>query len=155
MRTWIVTVFFVTMTGILAGCASNNLKGDYVTRKNINAPVEGIIKAFDRVTIGLRGRSPNGREVVSKYQAIGKGVDEYNDDGASSKKRAYARLRILGDRRPYDLQMQVVTEEDDGEGGYEVTAYDDEKAARLLKKLLETLVARPDNKDFIDDFRSF
>lgn len=116
--------------------------------------MEGIVKAFDRVTIGLRGRSPNGRELVSKYQALGKGADEYDQSG-TSKERAYARLRILGDRRPYELQMQVVVEENMGGGEYEVQGYDDEKASRILRKLLETLATRPDNKDFIDDFRSF
>jgi hypothetical protein len=51
--------------------------------------------------------------------------------------------------------MQFVIEQDQGGGDYQATDNDDERAHKLLKKLLDALASRPDNKDFIDDFRTF
>lgn len=134
------------------GCASSGLKGTYAEKLQVGGSLESIVKAFDRATMGVRGRSTNGREIVSRYQSV-KG-DAY-DDASAKKNRAYARMLILGDRRPYDLQVQFVIEGDGGGGDYQVQSYDDERARKILKKILDTLAARPGSKDFIDDFRSF
>jgi len=139
---------------VFSGCSlfsGNNLKGSYVEKKRVNASLEGIIKAFDRATLGVRGQSANGREIVSRYQS----PNGRNESAATKKNRAYARLLILGERRPYDLQVQFVTEEDQGEGDYQALQTDDEMARKILKKVLDGLASRPDTKDFIDDFRAF
>ncbi len=153
MQKWILTVIAILS---LVGCESlyetGGLKGSFVEKKNVNSSVESIIKALDRSTLGVRGKSANGREIVSRYQSA-KG--DSNEPATTKKSRAYARLLILGDRRPYTLQMQFVIEEDQGDGEYVVMSTDDERAQKILKKLLDTLASRPDSKDFIDDFRSF
>lgn len=153
MTKWIVSVFIILST---AGCASifntGGMKGSFAEKKRVNASVEGIIKAFDKVTLGVRGKSANGREIVSRYMS----PKADNMEAASTKKsRGYARLLILGDRRPYDLQLQFVLEEDRGGGDYEALDTDDERSHKLLKKVLDALATRPDNKDFIDDFKAF
>lgn len=133
------------------GCASPP-SGPYAERNTVNASVSGIIRAFDRAAVGIRGRSANGRELVSKYHsATGDGYD-YADTKAE---RAYSKLRILGERRPYTLQVQVIVEKRNSKGVYRMVDYDQEKAEKVLKGLIDYLVTRPEREDFIDDFRPF
>jgi hypothetical protein len=142
---------YLLFVASLTSCTSLN-EGPFVDRKGVNSSVEGIIKAFDKGGIGIRGQSANGREIVTKYHSP-KG-DGY-DNAATKTTRAYSRLRILGDRRPYTLQVQYVVEKRKDSGEYVVQSYDEEKAQKILKKLLDFLVTRPDREDFIDDFRPF
>jgi hypothetical protein len=144
-------LFLIALNFIIMGCTSMK-QGTYAERKSVNASVSNIIKAFDKVAIGLRGRSANGRELVSKYHSPG--GDGY-DYAATSSKRAFSRLRILGERRPYNLQIQYVIESRNSMGVYSAQSYDQEKAQKILKDLMEYLVTRPDREDFIDDFRPF
>ncbi len=133
------------------GCASPP-SGPYAERNTVNASVSGIIRAFDRAAVGIRGRSANGRELVSKYHsATGDGYD-YGD---TKTERAYSKLRILGERRPYILQIQVIIEKRNSKGVYRLVDYDQEKAEKVLKGLIDYLVTRPEREDFIDDFRPF
>jgi hypothetical protein len=126
--------------------------GTYVERTSVNASVSQIIKAFDKAAIGLRGKSANGREVVSKYHTPG--GDGY-DNAATGSQRAFSRLIILGERRPYNLQIQYVIETKKSNGTYALQSYDQDKAQKVLKALMDYLVTRPDREDFIDDFRPF
>lgn len=137
------------MVGI-AGCTS--LKGTFVQKKGVNASLPTLIKAFDRATTGVRGRSANGREIVSRYQKPGSSA---SDNAVNDPKRAYSRLLILGDRRPYTLQVQHIVEERESSGGYSIVQYDDPVARQTLKKVLDYLVHRPDREGFIDDFKAF
>jgi hypothetical protein len=133
------------------GCSSLP-SGPYAERNTVNASVVGIIKAFDRAAIGIRGRSANGRELVSKYHLPGGDGYDYAGD---KPERAYSKLRILGERRPYTLQVQYVIEKRNSKGVYIVTDYDLAKAESILKDLIKYLVTRPGREDFIDDFRPF
>ncbi len=144
-------VFGFTLCLLLSGCASPP-SGPYAERGTVNASVVGIIKAFDRAAIGVRGRSANGRELVSKYHMPGGDGYDYAGD---KPERAYSKLRIRGERRPYTLQVQYVIEKRDSRGVYKVTDYDLAKAETILKDLMKYLVTRPGREDFIDDFRPF
>lgn len=138
---------------ILMSCVScNSLKGTYVEKKGVNTSIQGLIKAFDRASNGLRGKSANGRELVSRYQKPGS--TSYDNAGADNA-RAYSRLIILGDRRPYTIQVQHVIEERNSNDGYVIKGYDDEVAKKTMRKILEYLVNRPDREDFIDEFKAF
>lgn len=135
---------------ILTSCVS--FSGSYVERKRVNHSVEAIFKAYDKASPGLRGKSANGRELVSKYHAVN---GDIYDNAYNKKERAYSKLSILGDRRPYVLRVQVVIEERMDDGTYEVVDHDDEAAQKILDKIVEFLVTRPDKDDFIDDYRAF
>ncbi len=135
----------------LVSCTSMT-EGDSAQKKGVNASVTSVLKAFDHAAIGLRGKSTNGREVVSRYHTPGGNgitLDPKNP------KRAFAKLRILGERRPYTLQIQYIIEKRDGSGNYTTQSYDQEKATQILKSLIDYLVTRPDREDFIDDFQPF
>lgn len=118
----------------------------------MNSSVAGLIKAFDRATTGLRGKSANGREIVSRYQIPG---SQSRENAGMQRERAYSRLLILGDRRPYTIQVQHVIETKTSGGSYELKAYDETVAQDVMKKMLQFLVTRPDREDFIDDFKTF
>lgn len=139
------------MLFLVTGCTTTTMTGTYVEKKKINSPVDAIIKAFEKSTNGIRGRSQNGREFVSKYQNT-KG-DQY-EDAWNKRERGYSRLSILGDRRPYVIQVQYVVEVKDGEA-YTIVSYDDGAAKKILDKMIEFLVTRPDRNGVFDDSRGF
>lgn len=143
--------FAVLIFAFTSACTSMN-QGPSVQRKAVNASVINIVKAFDKAAVGIRGRSTNGRELVSKYHSPN--GDGY-DYAATSPERAYSKLKILGSRRPYDLEVQYIVEERDGKGVYQIKKYDQGKAQKVLKGVIDYLVTRPDREDFIDDFRPF
>jgi hypothetical protein len=143
--------FLVTLLLFITSCASTH-EGPGADRKGVNASVIHIIKAFDKAAVGIRGRSANGRELVSKYHSPN--GDGY-DYAATSAERAYSKLKILGERRPYNLQVHYIVEERNSKGIYQIKKYDEGKAQKVLKSLIDYLVTRPDREDFIDDFRPF
>lgn len=142
--------FLMFVIGAVVSC--NSLSGSYVEKKSVNASIPGLIKAFDRASNGLRGKSANGREIVSRYQKPG--TNSY-DNAGMDKERAYSRLLILNDRRPYTIQLQYIIEERLSNGGYSIKGYDDVTANKVMKRMLEFLVNRPDREDFIDEFKAF
>lgn len=148
-KRWFTFLFAVVL---VSSSSCTSLSGSYVEKKGVNASIQGLIKAFDRATNGLRGKSANGRELVSRYQKPGS--NSYENAG-SEDVRAYSRLLILGDRRPYTIQVQYVIEERTKGEGYQSKRYDDAIARQTLRKVLEFLVNRPDREDFIDDFKAF
>lgn len=96
--------------------------------------------------------SENGREMASKYyDKKGKEISKMD----MAKERYSTRVTILGDRRPYDIQVQVMIEDRDGDGGFELTDRDDDKAAALADKIKKALNQSRDSRNVIDDFRSF
>ena len=147
-----LNIFWISViVASLISCTSI-IDSDMAQRKSVNASVTSIIKAFDHAAVGLRGKSTNGRELVSRYHTPGgNGVTL----DPKNPKRAYAKLRILGERRPYTLQIQYIIEKRDESENYSTQSYDQEKAKKILKSLLDYLVTRPDREDFIDDFRPF
>lgn len=96
--------------------------------------------------------SENGRDLFSHY---------YDRKGKEIAKMEMARERystqvtILGDRRPYDIQVQVLVEDRVPEGGFELVGRDDDKAAGLADKIKKALNQSRDSRNVIDDFRSF
>jgi hypothetical protein len=112
------------------------------------------MKAFDRVTPGggIRGKSQNGREFVSKYHPE---TGDIYATATTDKVRAYTKLSVLGDRRPYVLQLHYIVEERDENGTYHVVRRDQARARKILKELQTFLATRPDKDNFIDDFRPF
>lgn len=147
---------FVLSLILLNSCAAMAPKKDPSAAewKGVNSSVMAIIKAFDRSTPGggIRGKSQNGREIVSKYHPP-KG-DAYAS-ATTMKERAYSKLTILGDRRPYVLWLQYIIEERDENGNYQVVERDLDKAKAILREIHTYLVTRPDRDNFIDDFRPF
>lgn len=98
-----------------------------------------------------RGISQNQREIYSNYFPR-KGTTDFNP--AKSKERLTAVFKILGDRRPFDITIQVVVEEKI-EGEYEVIGDDNSIAENLKSELTTRLHQSLENRNVIDDFRAF
>lgn len=96
--------------------------------------------------------SENGRELFSKYYDRKGNAD---DQIKSARERLYTHVTILGDRRPYDIQIDVVVEVRDREGVYQVVEKDDTRAERIALDVQKALVQSRDNRNIIDDFRPY
>ncbi len=105
---------------------------------------------------GQRAISPNGREMQSRhflpdrnggYRAAGDALERY-----------FAHLKILGDRRPYKLEISVTHEKRVLRGNhftYVVTGYDKRLAREIERKLRTELTKRREDRNIIDDFRVY
>jgi len=115
---------------------------------------EDIQKAIqDNIPLGISGVAPNGRGFYSKIFTQ-----------AQDKKAAIPlvmRINILGDRRPYDIEI-IVRKIDPGfkkpqeafEQG-ETYVGQDSLAKRILSKINDELVKRRKDRNLFDDFRAF
>jgi len=99
-----------------------------------------------------RSLSQNGRELESKY------FDKKNqpiEKMDMARERFYTHVTVLGDRRPYDIQVEVLVEGRVENGQFELVDRDDGRAAVLAEKIRVALNQSRDTRNVIDDFRSF
>ncbi|HEX4925463.1 MAG TPA: hypothetical protein VFV50_15325 [Bdellovibrionales bacterium] len=68
--------------------------------------------------------------------------------------RAKAKIAVVGDRRPYVIDVTVFVDEKDDEGRWS-NAGKDERLARQLADHIQDYLARHKDKNFIDHFRAF
>lgn len=106
---------------------------------------------------GMRSESSNGRELNSHYFSP---LKDSKFDPQNSLKRAYVKLIILGDRRPYAVEIRVIVEEKvgikNGRGIYQEVSQDKVYAQRLAKIIRRELNKRIESeKNVVDDFRPF
>lgn len=129
---------------------------DSVLLTEIDLPLTELRSYATRtLPIGPRGSSPNGRELYSKHFVLGK--DRYlpANDAAS---RYYAKIFVLGDRRPYNVEFFVVEERRVLVGSqftYSEVGQDRGLADELARKLKYLLSKRREDRNIIDDFRVF
>lgn len=95
--------------------------------------------------------SSNGRELISfPHDRIGRRLD----DNSQVTDRNFTHIIILGDRRPYDIQVQVFVEKKKSENGrFEVTDQDLGLSEKVAKRIKEALYQSHNNRNIIDDFR--
>lgn len=99
-----------------------------------------------------RGVSQNGREILSKYYDKRNKLIEKMD---MARERLYTQVTVLGDRRPYDIQVEVFVEGRTSDGGFESIDRDDDRASVIAEKIRQALNQSRDKRNVIDDFRSF
>ncbi|MGZ3743447.1 MAG: hypothetical protein ACXWRE_16910 [Pseudobdellovibrionaceae bacterium] len=73
----------------------------------------------------------------------------------NARERLSTHVTILGDRRPYDIQIEVVVEIRDHSGVYQVVERDDTKARKIALEVQKALVQSRDNRNIIDDFKPY
>ena len=144
---------------ILAGCAAlqsigTNKHSRFI--REVDWPVTEIrAVAFAQMPLGEGSVSTNGRELTSKY-FITSG-DRFKD-GEEAVDRYLARFTILGDRRPYDVEVLVIHERRVLRGNEFVYAPigHDARLTRLLEeRLRKELTKRREDRNVIDDFRVY
>lgn len=107
------------------------------------------------VPVGLRGVSPNGREMFSRHFIVTK--DRYKP-AADALERYYAQITILGDRRPYDIEILVVHEKRvlrDDRFTYVISGYSQDLARELVQNIRKELSKRREERNVVDDFRVY
>ena len=110
--------------------------------------------AAKSLPLGLRKTSPNGREFFSNYFITNGRKFKLADKGPE---RRYAQILVLGDRRPYTLDVVVQIEKVDANapGGYSIVGTDVGIAKVVKKRLQSQLNKRREDLNIIDDFRVF
>lgn len=75
-------------------------------------------------------------------------------DPSKSRERLYAQVVVLGDRRPYDVQVLVIAEKKI-RSTYEQVGTDMSEARKIGKDLRTKLNQGREDRNIIDDFRAF
>jgi len=141
---------------LLISCTNLELSRNTVTVEDVKAPLQYLQRTVVSILpMGLRGNSRNGREFQSKYFVVSKGV--YKEAGEAAD-RYYAHFTILGERRPYNVEVYVTHEQrtlDGNELTYRVIGHDSRLAKELAQSLRNRLTKRREDLNIIDDFRAF
>ncbi len=140
---------FLFLLGLsMVGCATGT-----GTIDNLNISLTDLQRiATAALPLGKRAESQNGREFISEYFVVQKG--EYVE-AAGSSHRHYAKISVLGDRRPYKIDVQVIVERKDSGGEFDQSGYDEGLARVITRRIQKTLHERRDDRNIIDDFRVF
>lgn len=130
----------------LAGCQTG------VFIKDSPAAVADIRKATVVVLGEPRSISQNGRELISKFHDKRGRMDE---GLAKANIRYYTMISILGDRRPYNVRVEVFKEAKVEKNRYQIIGEETVLAKKTAKKIEEVLNESLKNRNVIDDFRAF
>lgn len=120
--------------------------------ENSNQSINEIRQQIKSLVGNFKSVSRNQRELVSGYFA--ERSDDGNFDPENSKVRLWARFTILGDRRPYDIEIQVFREQK-VKGKYQLVGPDTRMGKKLVEELKVKLSESLENRNIIDDFRVF
>ncbi len=95
--------------------------------------------------------SQNGRELMSHY------YDQKGRFGSfeKEKSRFYTHVIILGERRPYDIQVMVKVQARQNNGKFVDLAIDERRSEEAAEKIRQALNESRDKRNFIDDFKPF
>lgn len=147
-------VFFLAVSAAITGCSSR------AVIENVVLPY-GTVKHIVVASLpgGIRAQSTNGRELTSGYFVLGKNGDFRALDETEAEtvgERAYAEVIILGERRPYRLDVRAYRQRRDrSTKKYSSPVYDKMLTQRFSQKVKESLANRREDRNLIDDFRAF
>ncbi|MGE5086378.1 MAG: hypothetical protein ACM3MG_08780 [Bacillota bacterium] len=140
-------LFFFSLSILLSGCQTTG-----VVLRETPLGISETRRVVVSVIGETRGISENGRELYSKYyDKKGKNIEKMD----MAKERYFTQVIVLGDRRPYDVQVEVLIEARDQDGHWELVDRNDDKAAVVADKIRKALNQSRDSRNVIDDFRSF
>lgn len=137
-------LLILLFTWTLVSCATVRLEEEDVSLTDIKQSIKSMVGEFRVV-------SQNQREVSSPYFSRKK---DPKFDPEKSLERSYAHFTILGDRRPYDITVEVFVEKRQ-DGVYEQVETDEKVAEILASELKIRLHQGLENRNVIDSFRAF
>lgn len=138
---------FLTLIFLFCACATRNAYR--ITDQNQS--LMDIKKAITSVIGEPRAVSENQRTLLSQYFSR---KPDPKFDPQKSKERLYAKVAILGDRRPYDVEVEVIVEEREG-NSYVAIGNEMSEAKKLGKDIRSKLNLGREDRNVIDDFRAF
>lgn len=117
-------------------------------------PLNEILQVVQsNMPAGVKKFSRNGREYISNYFVKAKdGTFAKYDTGSV---RYVALVTVLGDRRPYDIEIRVITERRARDGHFEQVGQDEGLARVISRRLEQALHKGREDRNVIDDFRPF
>ncbi len=140
-----LSISILSFNLLLLGCASGELI------KNVNRPLRMLQDVASQTAPGgVRHVSTNQRVFTSKYFPP---QGAWSKDAENESERAFAQIFILGDRRPYTVEVRAFVETKEG-GDYRQTRAP-ELAQRVAQRYQSLLANRRKDRDLIDDFRPF
>jgi hypothetical protein len=143
LRTLSLVIFLFTF----AACA-----GKAVVMKDMDYSLAQLQKIVsNNLPNGLRKTSPNDREFFSKYFIFHRGKIR---DATGLNQRSYAHIYVLGDRRPYNIEVHVYTERV-SKGYFSIVGEEKKLAVQISQHIREDLAKGRDNRNVIDDFKPF
>jgi len=132
---------------VLTACAT--LGGAAI--ENSDFSLSEIRSAIIAIAGEPREVSQDKREYLSQYFSR-KSDSSFNPQ--LSKERSYAQFLILGDRRPFEIRV-IVFNERKTKAGYELVGEDRTWSVKIKEELHTRLNNGRDERNIIDDFRSF
>ncbi|MCO5112814.1 MAG: hypothetical protein M9899_01415 [Bdellovibrionaceae bacterium] len=141
-----------TLTSQMLGCAASGVQLQNVDKSTIEIK-RGIVKALP---VNLHSSSEDNREFISvPFVRYGKKMKPARNE----LQRAYARILIKGDRRPYTIEVIVPVEEattpNSVQKNFQIVGYDERIAKIILARLKAYLEQRRGDTNLVDDFRAF
>lgn len=120
---------------------------------NLNVPLNDLQRICIAVLpIGKRFESVNGREYQSEYFHTTEGELKKAEGMAV---RTFVQITILGDRRPYKIEVRAPVQRRVQSGQYELVKYDEGMAKVVSRRIQSALHKRRDDRNIIDEFRVF
>ena len=142
-------IFTAALASSLSGCMS--VPGAVLPdqARSLNEIRHAIVQIFGGKS---RDMSENQRELWSPYFSRKPNDPNFSPD--KSKERLTAHFWILGDRRPYEIHVQVIVEHK-VDGVYEEDGEDEALSQKLADQLVQSLTNSLDKRNLIDDVRPF
>ena len=123
------------------------------TIDDVNRPLLDLQKIIvHALPLGLRATSPNGREYFSNYFIASERTFRPAD---KLPLRTYAHVLVLGDQRPYTIQVFVRNERARSANEYSDAGGDSAMAKVIQRRIKDQLSKRREDINIIDDFRVF
>lgn len=142
-KTLLFSLFIMFSTGCVTG-------GAIIRETPLNvSDTRKIVTTVIGVPLSV---SENGRELYSQYHD-GRGRSLEKPDAV--RNRYQTVVIILGDRRPYDVQVLVNMQVRGPEGKFEHYDRNDDMAEATAEKIRNALNQSRGQRNVIDDFRSF
>lgn len=137
-------ILFLTLD--LTGCKSG------AQLEDVNASLKEIQKAVYIVIGKPRQSNTDSKEILSQYRDNkGKPISRPE----KVRERVFTVVYILGDRRPYSIQVEVVYEMKNEIGQYAIIKKDENAAALISNKIKAELAQSRDGQSVLDDFKPF
>lgn len=129
----------------LSGCVT---QGHYVN--DMNRSMSDIQTAI-RNLYGVQSKSDN--EKILYTPPLKKDPNDTTPEN-KMRERVIARVVIMGDRRPYDILVQVYLERK-VRGSWVEVGLDEDLSMEFAKEINRELIESRENRNVIDDFRAF
>lgn len=145
-KIWLLRILILVS---LTRCVTKTPINDVMVPLN---SIREVIRAT--VPMGIKSESMNGRELKSGFFKS----EDFEEVSEDDRIRAYALVTILGERRPYQIDVKVIRELRErvkGEVKFKSLGVDKRSTARLVEMIKEALANRPADRNVIDDFKPF